>query len=98
MARVFDIDEKLAARGETQKENVTVKFRGRDWEFVPSMPADIPELAANNKLISAIYLCVIPEQRDDFRGLGISVPEAAALIEAIGAMYGVASGESSASE
>jgi hypothetical protein len=94
MSRVFNIDEKLAARVETTKEPVTVTFRGRDWEFVPSMPADLPELATNNKLIPAIYLCVVPEQRDDFRDLAISVPEAAALIEAIGAMYGVTSGES----
>jgi len=98
MARTINLDAKLAAKGEVTREPITVTFRGSDWNFSPSMPAELPELAGEGKIVGAILLALDAEQRDAFRDLGVTVEEVGALIEALAEAYGVTPGESSASE
>lgn len=98
MTRKINIDEKLAAKGEITREPIVVTFRGRDWTFVPSMPAALPEVASEGKVMSAIMMVLDPAERDDFNDLGVTIDEVAVLFEALAEIYGSNVGESSASD
>lgn len=94
MSRVINIDEKLAARETVEKEPAVIKFRGRDWTFNTSMPAELPEVLADGKIVTALLLALNADQRDDFRALNISIDEAQIILEAFGEIFGVAGPES----
>ena len=98
MARTIDIDQKLAAKGELNREPVVVTFRGQQWTFASAMPIEIGELISDGKVVDALLLALDPQQHDAFRALGITIPEAGALVEGLAEIYGVAPGESPASE
>jgi len=98
MTRKIDIDAKLAAKGETVKEPIVVTFRGRDWNFTPSLPAALPEVAAEGKLMAALLMVLDKSEHDDFRELNITIDEVTVLFENLMPIYGSSVGESSASE
>jgi hypothetical protein len=98
MARIINVDEKLAAKGDVEEEPVQVIFRGRTWDFAPSMPAQLPELLAEGKIVRSVLLALEPSQREDFEDLGISVNELSSIVDALIAGYGSSEGESEASE
>jgi hypothetical protein len=98
MARTINIDAKLAAKGEVTREPITVTFRGRDWNFAPSMPAALPEVAAEGKVMTALRMLLDPADRAAFDDLNVTIDEVGVLFEALGEIYGASVGESLASD
>lgn len=98
MTRKINLDEKLAAKGEITKEPIVVTFRGQDWTFRPSMPAALPEVAAEGKIMSALMMVLEPDQREAFTDLGVSIDEVGVLFESLAEVYGATVGELSASD
>lgn len=98
MTRKINLDEKLAAKGETNKEPIIITFRGKEWTFKPSMPAALPEVAAEGKINSALLMVLDPAERDAFNDLGVTIDEVGALFEVLAEVYGTTAGELSASD
>jgi hypothetical protein len=94
MSRVINIDEKLAARSTVEREPVQITFRGRNWTFLSAMPAELPELLADGKIVASLLLAIEPDQREDFRGLNLNIDEAQVILEAFGDIFGVSGPES----
>jgi hypothetical protein len=98
MTRKINLDERLAAKGEVTKEPVVITFRGSDWKFSPSMPAALPEVAAEGKIMSALLMVLDPAQKEDFNNLNVTIDEVGVLFEVLAEVYGTTPGESSASD
>jgi hypothetical protein len=98
MARIINIDEKLAAKGEIKNEPVQLVFRGKTWNFSAGMPAQMPELLSEGKIVRSVLLALDAEQRSDFEDLGITIDEVAAIVDSLASAYGSSEGESEASE
>jgi len=98
MTRKINLDEKLAAKGETTREPVVITFRGTDWNFSSSMPAALPEVAAEGKIMSALLMVLDPEQHEAFNKLNVTIDEVGVLFEVLAEVYGTTPGESSASD
>jgi hypothetical protein len=98
MTRKVNIDQRLAAKSEINREPVEVVFRDRTWSFAPSLPAQLPELMAEGKIVAGLLLALAPEQRDDFSQLAVTMDEVGAIVEVLAEIYGTTPGESTASE
>lgn len=98
MTRTIDIDAKIAARGEVNNDPIVVTFRGRDWNFLASMPAALPETAAEGKLMAALLMVLDPAQHEAFKATNITIDEVTVLFENLMPIYGSSVGESLASE
>jgi hypothetical protein len=98
MSRKINLDEKLAAKSEINKEPVEILFRDETWIFSPSLPAQLPELLSDGKIIPGLVLALNPDQREAFSNLGVTMDEVGALIEVLAECYGTTAGESQASE
>ena len=98
MTRKVNIDQRIAAKGELNSEPIEVFFRDRAWTFSPSLPAQMPELMAEGKIVPGLLLALAQDERDDFAALGVTMDEVSAIIEALAEIYGTSPGESTASE
>lgn len=98
MARKVDIDQKLAAKGQLDKEPVEVTFRGRDWTFAPDLALEVGDAITDGRIMDALLLILDESQHADFRKLGITVQEANVLLSSLAEAYGVVVGESEASK
>lgn len=98
MARKLDIDQKLAAKGELDKEPLEVTFRGREWTFAADLTLDVGDAITDGRIMDALLLMLDDAQHADFRKLGITIPEANVLLGSLAEAYGVVVGESPASK
>jgi hypothetical protein len=98
MSRVVNIDEKISAKAEFNREPIVLTFRGIEWNFSASMPAQLPEYVGEGKIVTGLMLALKVEQREEFEQLGITIDEVKVIFEELSKMYGSTEGESQASE
>jgi len=98
MSRKINLDKQLAAKSEINKEPVEILFRGEKWNFSPGLPAQVPELLAEGKVLSALIIGLNESQREKFSNLGVTMDEVTAIFDVLAKCYGTTTGESEASE
>jgi hypothetical protein len=94
----INIDEQLAARKDLKKDPIEMTFRGQKWTFSPSMPAQMPELFSDGKIVGALLLCLKSTQRTKFEKLGVTLDEVSVIVTELANIYGSSEGESEASD
>jgi hypothetical protein len=94
----INIDEQLAAKTDMKKDPIEMVFRKKKWTFSPSMPAQMPELFGEGKIVQALLLCLNARQRKQFEELGVTLDEVSVIVTELAKLYGAEEGESEASE
>jgi len=94
----INIDEQLAAKTDIKKDPIEMVFRKQKWTFSPSMPAQMPELFGEGKIVQALLLCLKSTQRTKFESLGVTLDEVSVIVTELAKIYGTDEGESEASD
>jgi hypothetical protein len=90
--RVIDLDQARAARAEVAKEPVKIKFSDAEFELPAELPADFALLASEDREYDALR-ALFRDDTERFFALRPSLDDVTELIEQIGSVYGLSTGE-----
>ncbi len=90
MARVVDLDAARIARAEVEREAVTLRFNGKDWQLPSELPwAFVEASSGNTQDVMRALATLLGEQWEEFVRSGPSISDVTTLVEAIPALYGL---------